>query len=61
MRAGNIDLELVASAIGRMTKWELSLLADYLVAQHEGRAINLATFIEFAKQDKDITAAEEIL
>jgi hypothetical protein len=61
MRAGSYDLELVAAAIGRMTQWELSLLADYLVAQHEGRAIKLSTFIDFAHQDKNQVAAEEDL
>jgi len=59
MRVGPIDLELVAAAIGRMSQQDLSDLADYLVAMHEGRALKLSTFIDFAHQDKNLLAAEQ--
>ena len=61
MRVGPIDLELVAAAIGRMSQEDLSILADYLVMAHEGRALKLATFIDFAHQDKCILAEEEVI
>ena len=43
----------LAGMIGRMSKDELSALADCLAWQHEGRADHLSSFLGFAIQDKN--------
>lgn len=45
--------------LGTMSQEELSEVADQLVWLHEGRARILATFLDFAAQDKELAAMDE--
>lgn len=48
------------NSIGKMDQDQLAQLAELLVLHYEGRAVKLATFIEFEHQDKSVRASEEI-
>ena len=55
----NTKVDDAVALLSTMTQDELSAVADDLIWLYEGRGRTLATFLEFAAQDKDITAAEE--
>jgi len=48
------------NSVGKMDQDQLAQLAELLVLYYEGRAVKLASFIEFEHQDKNLRALEDL-